>query len=55
MSNKRKSKTLARFIGFVIMLGLGAAVLAQMPTPQQLQRFEQLTPEQKARVMKAIE
>ncbi len=55
MSNKRKSKTLARFIGFVVMLGLGAAVLAQMPTPQQLQRFEQLTPEQQARVMKAIE
>lgn len=55
MSNKQKSKTVYRLIGFILMFGLVAAMAAPMPTQQQMQRFEQLTPEQQARVMKAVE
>ncbi len=54
MRNQRRSKTIARFVSFILMLGLIATVAAQAPTRQQLQRFEQLTAEQQARVMDAI-
>jgi len=54
MRNQQKSKTIARFVGFILMLGLVATVAAQTPTREQLQRFERLTPEQQARVMQAI-
>jgi len=49
-----KSTFLARLTGFILMLGLATVVAAQTLTAEQLQRFEQLTPDQRARVVEAI-
>ncbi len=54
MTEKQKSSPIYRLAGFILMLCLITTVTAQTPSPQQLQRFERLTPEQQARVMKAI-
>ena len=51
----RFSHSLFGWIALSLMFSLVTTVGAQTPTRQQMQRFEQLTPEQQARVMKTIE
>lgn len=54
MTRNVKSGFLSRLAGIILMFCLVTVALAQTLTVQQMQRFEQLTPEQQARVMDVI-
>ncbi|TCK18114.1 protein involved in polysaccharide export with SLBB domain [Thiogranum longum] len=54
MTKHQKSAFLARLTGFILMFGLAMVAAAQTLTAEQVQRFEQLTPAQQARVMEVI-